>query len=233
MSLKVDKLTVTYGVIPGLTDASFTVAPGEVIALVGANGAGKSSLLKGLMGLAPHQAASLTLDGTEMGGLSTRARIARGFALSPEGRHVFPELTVRQNLDLGHIGGGAVPEDRVAAMYRLFPRLQERKGQAAGTMSGGEQQMLAIARAMMANPRVLMLDEPTLGLAPIIVRQIAAFIAEIRALGVAVILAEQNAEMALGVADRGYVVENGRIVLEGRAADLARDPAIKKAFLGI
>ncbi len=233
MSLQVKGLTVTYGASAGLSDASFTVAPGEVIALVGANGAGKSSLLKGLMGLASHRAVSLTLDGEELGPLPTRARIARGFALSPEGRHVFPELTVRQNLDLGHIGGGAVPVDRIEAMYRLFPRLHERRAQAAGTMSGGEQQMLAIARAMMANPRVLMLDEPTLGLAPIIVRQIAAFIAEIRATGIAVILAEQNAEMALGTADRGYVVENGRIVLEGRAADLARDPAIKKAFLGI
>ncbi|MBN9525071.1 MAG: ABC transporter ATP-binding protein [Alphaproteobacteria bacterium] len=233
MTLLVDRLTVTYGASAGLADASFTVAPGEVIALVGANGAGKSSLLKGLMGLATHRAAALTLDGVELGALPTRARIARGFALSPEGRHVFPELTVRQNLDLGHVGGGPVPAERIAAMYRLFPRLQERSGQAAGTMSGGEQQMLAIARAMMANPRVLMLDEPTLGLAPIIVRQIAAFIAAIRATGVAVILAEQNAEMALAAADRGYVVENGRIVLEGRAADLARDPAIKKAFLGI
>jgi branched-chain amino acid transport system ATP-binding protein len=234
MRLSVEKLTVAYGAVPALRDASLAVAPGEVVALIGANGAGKSSLLKALMGLVPHRAERLMLDGTDLFARNTRQRIAAGFALSPEGRHVFPDLTVQENLDLGFLGRNrAEAATHAAGMFGLFPHLAERRSQPAGTLSGGEQQMLAIARAMMAAPKLLMLDEPTLGLAPIVVRQIGRFIGEIRSRGTSVIVAEQNAEMALAVADRAYVLENGAIVLSGKAADLARDPAVQKAFLGL
>ena len=234
MTLAVENLTVSYGAVAALREASFTVGTGDVVALIGANGAGKSSLLKALMGLVPHRAASMMLDQADLRGRSTRQRIEAGFALSPEGRHVFPELSVRENLDLGYVGRrSAEAAARVEQMFGLFPRLAERRRQQAGTMSGGEQQMLAIARAMMAGPRLLMLDEPTLGLAPIVVRQIGSFIEEISAQGVSVLVAEQNAEMALAVADRAYVLENGEIVLAGAASDLAKDPAVMKAFLGL
>ena len=234
MSLSITGLTVSYGAVSALRDAAMNVGKGEVVALVGANGAGKSSLLKALMGLVPHRAETLTLQGQDLRQMNTRARIDAGFALSPEGRHVFPEMSVQENLDLGYLGADAAEKTgRAERMFALFPRLAERRFQAAGTMSGGEQQMLAIARAMMAGPKILMLDEPTLGLAPIVVQQISRFIAEIRSQGISVIVAEQNAEMALGVSDRAYVLENGEIVLAGSAAELARDPAVQKAFLGI
>ena len=232
--LAVETLTVAYGAIPALHEASVTVGAGEVVALIGANGAGKSSLLKALMGLVAHRAGRLALDEADLRGFSTRERIGRGFALSPEGRHVFPDLSVQENLDLGYLGRDAAEAThRAEAMFALFPRLAERRRQLAGTMSGGEQQMLAIARAMMAGPRLLMLDEPTLGLAPIVVQQIGQFIGQVRKQGLSVIIAEQNAEMALGAADRAYVLENGHVVLAGTAADLLRDPAVKKAFLGL
>lgn len=234
MTLTVQALSVSYGTVPALHEASFTIGPGEVVALIGANGAGKSSMLKALMALVPHRADKLALSDADLRTRTTRERIARGFALSPEGRHVFPDLTVQENLDLGHLGRDAAEATRRAdAMFDLFPRLAERRRQHAGTLSGGEQQMLAIARAMMAGPRFLMLDEPTLGLAPIVVQQIGQFIGKVRTQGVSVLIAEQNAEMALGAADRAYVLENGSIVLSGTAADLLRDPAVKKAFLGL
>jgi branched-chain amino acid transport system ATP-binding protein len=234
MTLTVQALGVSYGTVPALNEASFTIGPGEVVALIGANGAGKSSLLKALMALVPHRADKLALDDADLRTRTTRERIAQGFALSPEGRHVFPDLTVQENLDLGYLGRDATKAtQRADAMFDLFPRLAERRRQHAGTLSGGEQQMLAIARAMMAGPRFLMLDEPTLGLAPIVVQQIGQFIGKVRTQGVSVLIAEQNAEMALTAADRAYVLENGSIVLSGTAADLLRDPAVKKAFLGL
>jgi branched-chain amino acid transport system ATP-binding protein len=234
MTLNLSQLKVSYGAVSALLGASIRVGAGEVVALIGANGAGKSSLLKALMGLVPHQAESLELGGVDLLKQSTRQRIDAGFALSPEGRCVFPELTAAENLELGYVGSDkAEAAGRVARMFDLFPRLAERRTQAAGTMSGGEQQMLAIARAMMSGPKLLMLDEPTLGLAPIVVQQIGRFIAEISGQGISVIVAEQNAEMALAAADRAYVLENGEIVLAGTAKDLARDPAVQKAFLGV
>jgi len=234
MSLIVSRLQVSYGAVAALPGASIEVGAGECVALIGANGAGKSSLLKALMGLIPHKAEALSIGGADLLKASTRQRIDAGFALSPEGRHVFPELTVAENLELGFIGTDKAEADgRAERMFGLFPRLAERRHQAAGTMSGGEQQMLAIARAMMSGPKLLMLDEPTLGLAPIVVQQIGRFIGEIRSQGIAVIIAEQNAEMALAAADRAYVLENGEVVLSGAARELARDPAVQKAFLGI
>jgi branched-chain amino acid transport system ATP-binding protein len=232
--LLVEGLSLRYGKTLALDGVSLSVAPREVVALVGANGAGKSSLLNALMGLVPTAAGTLRFGGRALEAFSTRARIAAGLALSPEGRRVFPELTVEENLELGDIGQDlSARRQRRDAVYRDFPRLLERRTQAAGTMSGGEQQMLAIGRALMAAPRLLLLDEPTLGLAPLVVREIARFVREARHAGIAVVLAEQNAEMALAVADRAYVLQNGRIVMQGPAARLAADPEVRAAYLGL
>jgi branched-chain amino acid transport system ATP-binding protein len=233
-TLKVESLAVRYGETTALRGVSIAVARGEVIALIGANGAGKSSLLNALMGLVPAAGGRLRCGTTVLDGLPTRARIAAGLALSPEGRRVFPDLSVEENLDLGDLGRDlAQRQARRAAVCKRFPRLLERRLQRAGTLSGGEQQMLAIGRALMADPSVLLLDEPTLGLAPRIVGEIAQFVREIRAAGVAVVLAEQNAEMALGVADRAYVLQNGEIVMDGPAAELAARPEVRSAYLGL
>ena len=232
--LVIEDFSLRYGKTVALDGVSLTVAPREVVALIGANGAGKSSLLNALMGLLPPAAGTMRFGGRALDGLATRARIAAGLALSPEGRRVFPELTVEENLDLGDLGHDLPARHRRRdAVYRDFPRLLERRAQAAGTMSGGEQQMLAIGRALMAAPKLLLLDEPTLGLAPLVVREIARFVREARRAGIAVVLAEQNAEMALAVADRAYVLQNGRIVMQGPAARLAADPEVRAAYLGL
>ena len=232
--LQVSGLTVRYGQTVALQGVSLAIAPREVVALIGANGAGKSSLLNALMGLVPAAAGSLHFDGQALQALPTRRRIAAGLALSPEGRRVFPELTVEENLDLGDLGRDlAARQARREGVYRWFPRLLERRTQAAGTLSGGEQQMLAIGRALMADPKLLLLDEPTLGLAPLVVREIAHFVRHVREAGVAVVLAEQNAEMALGVADRGLVLQNGEIVMQGPAAELAASAEVRSAYLGL
>jgi branched-chain amino acid transport system ATP-binding protein len=205
-----------------------------VVALVGANGAGKSSTLKCIAGVAPRTGGEILLDSRRVDLLPAHARPAAGIALSPEGRHVFPDMSVLENLLLG--AGGAPPavvSERLAEMHELFPRLRERTRQAAGTLSGGEQQMVAIARALMSGPRVLMLDEPTLGLAPVIVLQIAEAIGSLRRRGLSLLLSEQNVEMALQVCDRAYVIEAGRLVRQAPSAELAGDPAIRSAYLGL
>ncbi len=233
-ALTIDALSVCYGKTVALDGVSLVVAPREVVALVGANGAGKSSLLNALMGLVPLAGGSLRLGSQVLDGLPTRARIAAGLALSPEGRRVFPDLTVAENLDLGDLGRDlAARTRRREGVYHWFPRLLERRTQAAGTLSGGEQQMLAIGRALMADPKLLLLDEPTLGLAPVIVREIVQFVRHASAAGLAVVLAEQNAEVALGVADRAYVLQNGQVVMQGPAAQLAADPQVRAAYLGL
>jgi branched-chain amino acid transport system ATP-binding protein len=233
-ALLVNGLAVRYGETTALRGVSIAVARGEVIALIGANGAGKSSLLNALLGLVPAAAGRIRCGATSLDGLATRARIAAGLALSPEGRRVFPDLTVEENLDLGDLGRDlAQRRARRDAVCKRFPRLLERRLQRAGTLSGGEQQMLAIGRALMADPSVLLLDEPTLGLAPRVVLEIAQFVREIRATGVAVVLAEQNAEMALGVADRACVLQNGEVVMSGPAAELAARPEVRSAYLGL
>jgi ABC-type branched-subunit amino acid transport system ATPase component len=215
-----------------ITAFVIVVDAGEVVALVGSNGAGKSSTLKAILGL-QRATGRISLDGEDLSGASSMVRVERGVALSPEGRHVFPQMSVRENLELG-----AIPRTRadMAAlteeMLGLFPRLRERFDQLAGSMSGGEQQMLAIARALMSRPKVLLLDEPTLGLAPIIVDRIADLALALKAKGLGVLLAEQNAEMALGVADRAYVMENGRVAKQGRAREIATDKAVMEAYLG-
>ncbi|MGO4832582.1 ABC transporter ATP-binding protein, partial [Rhizobiaceae sp. 2RAB30] len=202
--LEIDRLSISYGAVTAVRDVSLRVVPGEVVALIGANGAGKSSILKGILGLAASTG-TVTVAGQPLTGLPTHLRVARGVALSPEGRHVFPQMTVLENLELGLTGDRTVDADSlIEDMFGLFPRLRERRSQFAGSMSGGEQQMLAIARALMSRPKVLMLDEPTLGLAPLVVDQIVELLGVLKGRGMAALLAEQNAEMALSAADRAY-----------------------------
>lgn len=232
--LQIDKLDLHYGETIALRSVSIEVGRQEVVALIGANGAGKSSILNTLLGLVPHSGGSIRFDGRALDGLGTRERIAAGLALSPEGRRVFPDLTVEENLDLGDLGREPRARRlRRDVVYDLFPRLVERRAQAAGTMSGGEQQMIAIGRALMADPKVLLLDEPTLGLAPLVVQAIVALVRRIRAAGVSVVLAEQNAEIALGLADRAYVLQNGEVVISGAAIDVALNPEVRTAYLGL
>ncbi|MBI2726281.1 MAG: ABC transporter ATP-binding protein [Polaromonas sp.] len=231
--LDVQNLVVNYGAVQAVRSVDLNVATGEVVALIGANGAGKSSILKGIAGLA-NAGGHVMLNGRKLQGLPTYRRVALGIALSPEGRHVFSGLTVLENLELGFRKiPGVDLHSRVNEMFALFPKLRERVSQQAGLMSGGEQQMLAIARALMSSPQVLMLDEPTLGLAPIIVQQLEDLLLNLKKTGLAVLLAEQNAEMALNCSDRAYILETGEAVKNGVSSLLANDPVIQESFLGI
>jgi len=231
--LDVSDVHTHYGAIEALKGVSLTVEPGEVVTLIGSNGAGKSTTLRSISGLTPSSGGSVTFDGEEITRLAPHDVVGRGIALAPEGRHCFPRMTVRENLELGAYlrRGGAVAED-FERIYALFPRLQEREKQKAGTMSGGEQQMLAIGRALMARPKLLMLDEPSMGIAPILVQRIYETIGEINRSGVAILLVEQNANYALEAARRGYVLETGRVVLSGESARLRDDPDVQRAYLG-
>jgi branched-chain amino acid transport system ATP-binding protein len=232
--LEVSNLQVSYGVVRAVDGITIQIDRGEVVALVGANGAGKSSVLNAMMGLVPHRADMMLMDRVALSALDTRQRIEAGISLSPEGRHVFPQLSVRENIELGFVGDDkSSMSGRRESMYGRFPRLRERERQAAGSLSGGEQQMLAIARAVMAGPKLLMLDEPTLGLAPIVVRELASAIRFLRESGISVLLAEQNTEMALSVADRGYVMQGGRVVMHDSAAVLKADDSVREAFMGM
>jgi branched-chain amino acid transport system ATP-binding protein len=231
--LRLDALSVNYGPVRAVRDISLKVGAGEIVALVGANGAGKSSTMKAILGLA-ESAGGIFLDGDDISATSSSDRVRNGIALSPEGRHVFPQMSVVENLQLGAIRRTAAKQGPlVEEMFDLFPRLRERARQQAGSMSGGEQQMLAIARALMSEPRIFMLDEPTLGLAPIVVDQIAELLIKLRSRNLGLLLAEQNAEMALEVADRAYVMETGSVVKEGSSTAIAADPAVREAYLGL
>ena len=231
--LKVSGLKVAYGGIQAVRGIDFHVDEGELVCLIGANGAGKSSTLKGLMGLIkPH--GSVFFSGERLHKLPTHAIVARGMALVPEGRGIFGRLTVAENLDMGaylRTDPKAVRRD-IDRAYALFPRLLERSKQLAGTLSGGEQQMLAIARALMGRPRLLLLDEPSMGLAPLMVQKIYATIGTIAAEGVTILLVEQNANLALQVSHRAYVMESGEITLFGASSDLANDSQVRAAYLG-
>jgi branched-chain amino acid transport system ATP-binding protein len=233
--LKVDALEVRYGAIEALKGISLEVRTGEIVTIIGGNGAGKSTLMKAISGLEPVASGRIAFDGTDITHLAGHRRVALGIAQSPEGRQVFPDQTVRDNLMLGawhrKADRDAIEAD-VEAQFATFPRLRERSGQLAGTMSGGEQQMLAIARALMARPKLLLLDEPSLGLAPLVVREIFAVIRALRARGVTILLVEQMANQALAVADRACVLETGSITLQGRGADLRKDPKVRAAYLG-
>jgi branched-chain amino acid transport system ATP-binding protein len=231
--LEVRDLHVAYGQIEAVRGISFDVDAGQVVALIGSNGAGKTTTLRTLSGLQRPSAGEVRLDGERIDRLPAHDIVARGVAHAPEGRRLFPRMTIRENLDLGAYRrqDGEVEAD-VAMVYGLFPVLEQRRTQAAGTLSGGEQQMLAIGRALMSRPRLLMLDEPSMGLSPLVMRTIFSTLAELKARGTTLLLVEQNAQAALALADRGHVLETGRIVLSGTGADLLGDEGVRKAYLG-
>lgn len=232
--LKIKDLHVSYGGIKALRGVDLEVPDGKIVTLIGANGAGKSTTLRTISGLVKAESGSITYDGKELLGLSINKILEQGIAQSPEGRRVFPNLTVLENLKIG----AYLRKDRdgiekdVRWIYELFPRLEERHWQPAGTLSGGEQQMLAVGRALMSRPKLLMMDEPSLGLAPLVVQGIFDIIRTINQQGVTVLLIEQNANMALHTADKGYVLETGEIILEGPGRELLENPVIREAYLG-
>ena len=235
--LEVRGLTVYYGYVNALTDVNIHVDEGEIITLIGSNGAGKTSTLMSISGLAEKTAGQVFFQDKEITKMSPDRIVKLGIAHVPEGRKIFPQLTVRDNLISGTFGKKGITKAEIATLiernYELFPRLKEREGQAGGSLSGGEQQMLAIARGLMMDPKLIMLDEPSLGLAPIVVEEIFEMIERIRNEGKTVLLIEQNASMALSVADRGYVLETGKVIMAGTGKELLENPEVKKAYLGI
>jgi branched-chain amino acid transport system ATP-binding protein len=230
--LEIDDIEVRYGAIRALKGVSFTVDEGEVVALLGANGAGKTTTQKTVSGMMRPVLGEIRYDGQRIDGLPAHDLIKLGICHVPEGRRVFPRMSVAENLDMGAFRFKKADPAMLARVFELFPRLQERAGQYAGTLSGGEQQMLAIGRALMGKPRLLLLDEPSMGLAPLIVRQIFDIVREINGDGVTVLIVEQNAAQALALADRGYVLETGEIVLSGTGTELLADDRIRAAYLG-
>lgn len=232
--LSVSDLHVYYGGIHALKGISFDVEEGEIVTLIGANGAGKTTTLRAISGLVKAQKGQITFRGKRISNLAPHLIVASGLAHAPEGRGIFPNLTVAENLDIGAFlrrDSAAVAKDKEHALT-LFPRVKERLAQNAGTLSGGEQQMLAIGRALMSKPRLLLLDEPSLGLAPIVIQQIFDTIEQLRQKGMTIFLVEQNANQALKLADRGYVLENGRVVLQDTGEALLANPAVRQAYLG-
>ncbi|MGK5684511.1 ABC transporter ATP-binding protein [Actinoplanes sp. URMC 104] len=235
MLLEIDNVTLAYGRIQALHGISLTVGQGEVVALIGANGAGKSTTMRAISGLRPVSQGTIRFDGEDITKLRADLRVVRGVSQSPEGRGIFPGMSVRENLEMGAYtrrSRSEIDEDMERA-FTLFPRLKEREKQAGGTLSGGEQQMLAVGRALMSRPKLLLLDEPSMGLAPMLIQQIFDIIVEINQQGTTVLLVEQNAQQALSRAHRAYVLETGRIVKEGTGAELLHDPAVKDAYLGV
>ncbi|MEH6375244.1 ABC transporter ATP-binding protein [Streptomyces sp. KLMMK] len=232
--LEVENLRVAYGKIEAVKGISFTVEAGQVVTLIGTNGAGKTTTLRTLSGLLKPLDGTVRFEGRPLTGVPAHRVVALGLAHSPEGRHIFPRLTIAENLQLGAFlrkDTTGIAQD-VQRVYDLFPILGERARQAAGTLSGGEQQMLAMGRALMSRPKLLMLDEPSMGLSPIMMQRIMATITELRASGTTILLVEQNARAALSLADRGHVMEIGKIVLSGSGADLLHDESVRKAYLG-
>jgi len=231
--LKIDNIHVFYGAIHAIKGVSFEVNEDEIVTLIGANGAGKSTTLNTIAGLLKPRSGSVTFDGKNLNAVRASDVVSRGLALCPEGRRIFQQMTVRENLEMG---GYTRPDkeipDSIDEMFQRFPRLKERHKQIAGTLSGGEQQMLAMARALMSKPRLLMLDEPSMGLAPILVEQIFDIIKELHGSGTTILLVEQNAQMALSVADRAYVLETGKVTMSGDAKELLHNDAVRKAYLG-
>ncbi|HEY5769318.1 MAG TPA: ABC transporter ATP-binding protein [Terrimicrobium sp.] len=233
--LKLESVSISYGAIQAVRDVSIDVPRGEVVTIIGANGAGKSTLLKSIVGLEPVAGGRISFDGQDITKTPAHRRTGMGVALSPEGRGVFSDQSVRDNLLLGAYSkksDSARTEQKIEQFFELFPRLKERQEQFAGTLSGGEQQMLAIARALMSEPKLLLLDEPSLGLAPLIIRDIFNTIRALRETGLTILLVEQMANQALGVADRAYVLETGSVTLQGKGSDLLKDPKVRAAYLG-
>ena len=231
--LKVDDIHVYYGSIHAIKGISFEVSEGEIVTLIGANGAGKSTTLNTVAGLLKPRSGSISFEGRSIVGIGASKVVGLGMALCPEGRRVFQQMTVRENLEMG---GYSRPNDEIPAsledVFKRFPRLKEREKQVAGTLSGGEQQMLAMGRALMSKPKLLMLDEPSMGLAPILVEQIFDIIKELHAAGTTILLVEQNAQMALSIADRAYVLGTGKITISGPADQVLADDRVREAYLG-
>ena len=231
--LKVDDINVFYGSIHAIKGVSFEVKQGEIVTLIGANGAGKSTTLNTISGLLHSKTGGITFMGENLGKTPCHKVVSKGLALVPEGRRVFLQMTVQENLEMGaYTQPNSGVDADLAKVYDLFPRLKERRRQIAGTLSGGEQQMLAMGRALMSNPKLLMLDEPSMGLAPLLVEQIFDIIRELHAAGTTILLVEQNAQAALSVADRAYVLETGRISLTGTGAELMASDKVREAYLG-
>ncbi len=238
--LQIENLSTQYGKVNALVGAKLTVAPGSIVTVIGGNGAGKSTLLNSIMGSLPvtgHSTGTINYLGREVHSWQVERRVAQGMSLVPELRELFGSMSVEDNLLLGgfrlYRAGKAGWKEKIEEVYDLFPRLRERRMQQAGTLSGGERQMLAVGRALMAQPQLLMLDEPSLGLAPLIVREIFHIIARLRSTGVSILLVEQNARAALQVADYGYVLETGEVILEGSAKDLSGNPRVIESYLGL
>ena len=235
MLLEVDNITLVYGRIQALHGISVEVNDGEIVALVGANGAGKTTTMRAVSGLRPIASGAIRFDGRDITKMRADKRVALGICQAPEGRGIFPGMTVLENLEMGAYirrDTAAIRRD-LERVYRLFPRLEERRRQASGTLSGGEQQMLAGGRALMSRPKLLLLDEPSMGLAPILIQQIFTIISEINQPGTTILLVEQNAQQALSRAHHAYVLETGRIVKSGTGAELLSDPSVKDAYLGV
>ena len=231
--LKVEDINVYYGSIHAIKGVSFEVNEGEIVTLIGANGAGKSTTLNTISGLLHSKTGSISFMGENLGKFPCHKIVSKGLALVPEGRRVFLQMTVQENLEMGaYTQGGKSMDADLERVYEQFPRLKERFKQVAGTLSGGEQQMLAMGRALMSHPKLLMLDEPSMGLAPILVEQIFEIIENLHKAGTTILLVEQNAQAALSIADRGYVLETGKVVTTGTGRELLESPAIKKAYLG-
>jgi branched-chain amino acid transport system ATP-binding protein len=235
MLLELENVTLLYGRIQALHGISLTVDEGEIVALIGANGAGKTTTMRAISGLRPVAQGSIRFDGKDITRLRADLRVIRGVSQSPEGRGIFPGMSVRENLEMGAYtrrNRGEISQDMERA-FTLFPRLKEREKQVGGTLSGGEQQMLAVGRALMSRPKLLLLDEPSMGLAPMLIQQIFDIIVEINEQGTTVLLVEQNAQQALSRAHRAYVLETGRIVKSGTGTELLHDPSVKDAYLGV
>ena len=231
--LKVENINVYYGAIHAIKGISFEVNDGEIVTLIGANGAGKSTTLQTISGLLHSTTGSITFEGENIAGTPAHKLVSKGLAQVPEGRRVFLNMTVEENLEMGaYTRPNSEVDPHLERVYDLFPRMKERRKQVAGTLSGGEQQMLAMGRALMSDPKLMMLDEPSMGLAPILVEQIFDIIKELHKAGTTILLVEQNAQMALSVADRGYVLETGKIVTSGSGKELLTDESVKKAYLG-
>lgn len=231
--LKVEDMNVYYGSIHAIKGISFHVEEGEIVTLIGANGAGKSTTLKTISGLLRSKTGSIELEGNDISKVEPHKLVSMGLSHCPEGRRIFQQLTTEENLEMGAFTRpNSEVSDSMAEVFKWFPRLEERRKQIAGTLSGGEQQMLAMGRALMSHPKIMMLDEPSMGLSPILVQEIFDIIDELNKAGTTILLVEQNAKMALSIADRAYVLETGNIVSEGNAKDLLNDESVKKAYLG-
>ena len=230
--LEIKDLYVNYGAVHALNGVSMTVKDGEIVSLIGANGAGKTTTLRTITGLEKAASGSITFDEHDLRKIEPSKIITLKLAHVPEGRHIFPQMTVEENLEMGAYADPAGMEETMKDVYKRFPRLEERRRQLAGTLSGGEQQMLAVGRALMAKPKMILMDEPSMGLSPLLVKEIFAIIQEVNKQGITILLVEQNAKMALAISDRAYVLETGKIVKSGKASDLLNDDSIKKAYLG-